>query len=187
MVARPRLLLAGVLVAAALEVAGCDRAAPAPPPSPTVAVSSPFGRADLDWIDRNIALNEHLLPLLELVPTHSGDPDAQALALQVQAFVQVELTTLRALHDQAGLPAQNPYRGRPAPGMVTPGQVAAAAKLAGEKFDAVAVRYLRAYLVETQRLARAEDDAGVEAQTRAFAMQVARTRAAAMTTLRNAS
>ena len=184
---RARRVLAGALVAAALAAPACDRTPAVPAARPSVAASSLFGSVDLAWINLNIAMNEQLLPLLELVPTRSGDPDVQALALQVQAFTDAELSTLRALHDQAGLPDENPYLGRPLPGIVTPEQVAAAAKLVGKKFDVVAVEYIRAHLVQSVSLAHSEEESGAEPQSRALALQIIRTRDAAMSTLQKAS
>ena len=181
----PRLLLVGLLATGG--PAGCKSSAPEAADTPAATTASQFGGTDLAWIEINIAMDEQLLPLLELVPQHSGSPDLQALALQVQAFTTAELTALRALRDQAGLPAANPHEGMEMPGMVTPQQVTDAQALTGEPFDADVVKVIEAHLEESQNLAESEDKSGVEPQTRALALQVLRTREVALTTAKSLS
>jgi len=181
----PRLLLVGLLATGG--PAGCKSSAPEAADTPAATTASQFGGTDLAWIEINIAMDEQLLPLLELVPQHSGSPDLQALALQVQAFTTAELSGLRALHDQARLPAVNPHTGMRMPGMVTPQQVTDAQALTGKHFDADVVKVIEAHLEESQNLAESEDKSGVEPQTRALALQVLRTREVALTTAKSLS
>ncbi|MCU7725113.1 DUF305 domain-containing protein [Actinoplanes sp. KI2] len=176
-----RLLLAGLL--ATTGPAGCRSSRPEADTIPAPTTATQFGGTDLAWIEINIAMDEQLLPLLGLVPRSSGSPGVQALALQVQAFTTAELSSLRALHDQAGLPAVNPHKGMEMPGMVTPQQVTDAQALFGKRFDADALKLIRAHLEQGQNLADSENKSGVEPQTRALALQVLRTRSAALTTL----
>jgi uncharacterized protein (DUF305 family) len=179
-----RVLLAGLL---ALGLAGCKDSAAEPVASPTPSTASQFGGTDLAWIEINIAMDEELLPLLELVPERSGSSDVQALAAQVQAFTNAELSALRALHDQAGLPAVNPHKGMPMPGMVTPQQVTDASALTGKNFDKAVLKALQAHLEQSQNLAGSEDKSGVEPQTRSLALQVLRTREVALSTVKQLS
>jgi uncharacterized protein (DUF305 family) len=183
--------IARVLLVVALlcvpGLAACNRAGGPPDAAPAVTTASQFGGTDLAWIEINIALDEELLPLLELVPQHSGSPEVQALALQVQAFTNAELTALRELHDQAGLPKVNPHKGMPMPGMVTPDMVSKAAKLTGKSFDTLVLKALQDHLDQSQDLASSEDKSGVEPQTRALALQVIRTRQAALSSMKSAS
>ena len=184
--------LSRVALAAVLCVAGCSTtpgSSPAPPASNAVApsVNAAFGGTDLAWIEINIAMDEQLLPLLDLVPQRSGSPDVQAVALQVKAFTEAELSTLRALHDQAGLPAVNPHEGMEMPGMVTPQQVTDAQALTGKNFDSTVLKAIQAHLEQSQNLAGSEDKSGVEPQTRALALQVLRTRDAALSTIKSLS
>jgi len=178
-----------MLLAIVLGVASCSTAPPggstfpSPASVPESSASSAFGGTDLAWIEINIAMDEHLLPLLQLVPTHSANPDVQALALQVKAFTEAELGILRQLHNEAGLPAVNPYEGTSMPGMVTAEQVTKAGEISGPVFDEIAVQQIRAHLEESQNLARSEDKSGVEQQTRGLALQVLRTRHQALLTL----
>lgn len=180
-----------VLLAALLSVAGCSTAPPGgttfpSPASVGQAVSTAFGGTDLAWIEITMAMDEQVLPLLNLAPTHSSDPDVQALALQVKAFTEAELGTLRLLHAEARLPAANPYKDTTMPGMVTAEQLTRATESSGPAFDEIALQHIKAYLEETQNLARSEDKSGVEPQTRALALQVLRTRHQALLTLQKA-
>jgi uncharacterized protein (DUF305 family) len=170
-----------LLTATLLSVTACgDSGSRTDPGTPTVAASSGapgfFGGTDLAWVEINIAMDEQLMPLLDLVPTHSASPDVKALAAQVRAFHQQELGTLRKLHDQARLPSENPHEGMPMPGMVTPDQVAEAAKATGAGFDTLLLTRLREHLTQGVSLARSEQKAGIEPQTLALAAQVLRNR-----------
>jgi uncharacterized protein (DUF305 family) len=178
--------IARVLLAGALLLTGCTNSAdPSATATPTTA--SQFGGTDLAWIELNLAMDEEILPLLDLVPTRSGSANVQALALQVQGFTIAELNVLRRLHDQAGLPAKNPHKGMPMPGMVTPEQVSEAAKLTGKPFDAFVVKAIEKHIEQSESLAESEDKSGVEPQTRSLASQIIRTRKLAGNTLTTAS
>jgi uncharacterized protein (DUF305 family) len=180
-----RLLLVGLVATAGL--AGCRSSQPEGTSTPPATTATQFGGTDLAWIEITIAMDEQLLPLLQLVPQRSGSPGVQALALQVQAFTTAELSSLRALHDQAGLPAVNPHEGMAMPGMVTPQQVTDAQALTGKRFDADVVKAIQGHLEQGQNLAESEDKSGVEPQTRALALQVLRTRDAALATAKSIS
>ena len=54
-------------------------------------------------------------------------------------------------------------------------------------FDAVVIKAIKAHLEQSQNLAESEDKSGVEPQTRALALQVLRTRDAALTTAKTIS
>ena len=160
------------LFTAALCLGGCDSgtAAAPPAPSPSVASSAPaFGGTDRAWVEITIAMNEELLPLLALAPERSGKAQVKALAADAEALTHRELATLYELHDAAGLPATNPHKGMPMPGMVTPQQVAEAAAETGPAFDALLVEHLRAHLDQGVKLATSEQRSGVEPRTRALA------------------
>jgi uncharacterized protein (DUF305 family) len=178
----------GCLLALLLGAAACDSATPSPPAAPAVTAGSAgssgfFGGTDLAWVEINIAMGEQLLPLLELAPTHSSDPEVRQLATDVAAANAQELTTLRALHDQAKLPSENPHKGMPMPGMVTPEQVTAAGKLSGPAFDKAFKEHLAAHFKQGLQLAESEKKAGVEPQTLALAAQVLSTREKYLPTL----
>jgi hypothetical protein len=150
-------------------VGGGGRPPPAtPPPSASVA----FGGTDAAWIELTVAMNEQVRPLLDLAPQRSGGRALPTLAGQVRAFVDTELSTLYRLHDEAGLPAQNPHEGMVMPGLVTTDQVARAATLRGTEFDAFAATTVREYLTHGADLARSELKNGQESRTKALAASV---------------
>jgi len=180
------------IVAVALGPAACA----ATPPSPAVATPSPsppaggmgvFGGTDLAWVEINIAMDEELLPLLALVPANGSDPGLKALSAEVTAVHEQELTALRGLHDQAKLPAENPHKGMPMPGMVTPEQVTKASATRGKAFDDLVRGQLEAHLRQGLKLAESERKAGVEPQTRALADRMHGTRELYLSRLEKAS
>ncbi|WP_067503264.1 DUF305 domain-containing protein [Actinoplanes sp. TFC3] len=131
-----------------------------------------FGGTDLAWIEITIAMDEELLPLLALVPANSQNDQLKALSADISAFHEAELTSLRALHDEAKLPAENPHKGMPMPGMVTPEQVSAATAEKGPAFDKLVVGHLRAHFDQGVNLAGSEGKAGIEPRTKALADNV---------------
>jgi hypothetical protein len=176
-----------VLLVGVLALAGCRAPGAAPASSETSGTASLFGGSDRSWIQITMAMDELLLPLLDLVPQRSGSPEVQALALQVQAVTDGELSVLRELQAQAGLPATNPYKSTPVEGMVTPDVVSRAATLTGPDFDKVVVDAIKGHLEQSRLLADGEGQTGVEPQTRALALQVERTREVALETAKKAS
>jgi len=168
------------LLAAALCLGGCDAGGPAGPAAPALppASSAPaFGGTDRAWVEITIAMGEQLLPLLALVTEHSKDPQVEALAADARALTERELETLYQLHDAAGLPAENPHKGMPMPGMVTPEQVAEATAATGPAFDALFLDHLAEHVEQGIRLATGEGRSGVEPRTRALAQRMIADRA----------
>jgi uncharacterized protein (DUF305 family) len=181
---RSTIPVAGLLavVTALTGVAGCDKSNDSSAP-PAVASSADFGGTDLAWIEITIAMDEQVEPLLALVPKQSRDAKVQALAQQVQAFTGTELTRLRALHDEAGLPAQNPHEGMPMPGVVSTDTVRKASTLSGPAFDKLVREQIVAHLKQGQSLAGSEEKAGTDQRTRALASDVIHTRTEALESL----
>ena len=185
MKANQRILLAAALTGTLLVLPGCSATTAAPPPAASPARSAvAFGGTDLAWLEINIAMDEELLPLLALASGQTRNPDVLALSAQVKAFTSTELSTLKALHDQAGLPAENPHEGMPMPGMVTPELVKQAAALRGAAFDTLLVKQIRAHLEQGSKLAESESKAGIEPQTLALAAQVIATRTKVLPTIK---
>ncbi|MEV6636071.1 DUF305 domain-containing protein [Actinoplanes sp. NPDC051470] len=165
----PRRTLAPALVLLMAGLCACDSpASPAVPPPPA-APSTSFGGTDRAWIEINIAMNEELTPLLELAGEQSRDNAVKGIASQVNDVNVRDLTELRALHDAAGLPAENPHKGMPMPGMVTPEVVTRAAAAEGAAFDQIFREQVRAHLDQGVKLAKSETTAGVEPRTKALA------------------
>ena len=172
-----RIAAAGCLLTLLFGAVACDTGSTAVPPAATASSAAPgsvgfFGGTDLAWVEITIAMNEEMLPLLDLVPTHSSDAEVKALAASVRALHDQELVTLHELHDQAKLPAENPHKGMPMPGMVTPEQVVQAAAVRGPAFDKLVIRHLRAHFEQGVKLAGSEVRAGVEPRTKALATDV---------------
>jgi uncharacterized protein (DUF305 family) len=174
----PRHVLACLLTTTLLGVSACGdsgsagaRATPAAATTPAGAAGS-FGGTDLAWVEINIAMDEQLLPLLELAPTHGANPAVRSLAAEVKAFHADELGSLRQLRDQAKLPTENPHEGMLMPGMVSAEEVAKAKTATAAAFDALLLKDLRAHFEQGVSLATSERKAGVEPQTLALAQRV---------------
>jgi uncharacterized protein (DUF305 family) len=186
MVHSSRHVLVCAMTATALFAgAACGEATPATTPATTAgtpaapaASGAPgaFGGTDLAWVEITIAMNEQLLPLLALAPANSASPAARKLAADVKASTTAELADLGKLRDQAKLPTENPHEGMPMPGMVTPEQVAQAAKTKGAGFDSLLTLHLKGTFEQGVSLATSETKAGIEPQTLALAKQVLKTR-----------
>jgi uncharacterized protein (DUF305 family) len=151
---------------------GSGTSTTAAPPVASSSAAGFFGGTDLAWVEITIAMNEELLPLLDLAPAHASDPGLKALAAEVRATHEQELSTLRGLHDEARLPAENPHKGMPMPGMVTPEQVAQAAATRGAAFDKLLAQHLEAHLEQGVKLAESEGKAGLEPRTKDLAARV---------------
>ncbi len=172
----PRILLAGALAAGLLGAGGCGAARGTAPTVASPAATAAFGGTDLAWVEINIAMNEELLPLLELTPARSSNAALKRLSAQVEAFTGEELGTLRRLHDEAGLPSENPHKGMPMPGMVTPSLVAQAAAQHGAGFDKTLTTALREHLEQGRQLATSERSAGAETRTKELAARILESR-----------
>lgn len=103
-------------------VGGCATSNPSTSASASTAVSS-FTATDRAWIEINIAMDEQLVPMLNLVDGHTGSAAVRDLGKKADASTKSELSDLRRLHDQAGLPAENPHKGMEMPGMVSSNQI----------------------------------------------------------------
>jgi uncharacterized protein (DUF305 family) len=182
---RAAIPVAGLLVLGTTltGVAGCAKEKPpttVPTAVPTTVPTAGFGGTDLAWIEITIAMDEQVEPLLALVPNRSRDARVQAAAQQVQAFTGAELTRLRALHDEAGLPSENPHEGMPMPGLVSAETVQKASALSGTAFDQLVREQIKDHLKQGQNLAESEEKAGTEQRTRALAADVIHTRTEAL-------
>jgi uncharacterized protein (DUF305 family) len=162
-------------VAVVLLLAGCGvrQAEKTPAPAP----ASTFGGTDLAWIEIMLAMNEQVVPLLDAVPARAGGAATRDLAATVRVFTEAELPELRALHDLAGLPAENQHVGMPMPGMVTGTDLATMTALSGPAFDEAASGKLTEAIEQAVTLARSEQEHGIDPRTRALAGEVLAARA----------
>ncbi|TWG12245.1 DUF305 domain-containing protein [Actinoplanes teichomyceticus] len=183
--ANSRPFVAALLAAGFLAVAGCGTTRDTPGPVAAASTAPPasataFGGTDRAWLEITIAMDEELLPLLDLAPANAADPALRRVAEQVRALTVAELDTLRRLHDEAGLPSANPHKGMPMPGMVTPSLVAEAATRRGPGFDRLLATSLREHLRQGRQLAGSEQTAGVETRTKKLAASIVENRTAAL-------
>ncbi|MDP9818920.1 DUF305 domain-containing protein [Spirilliplanes yamanashiensis] len=173
-------------------VAGCG-GSPAPtasptaaaPPSATAGPAAPAGSAagrlngtDTAWLQLTIAMDEALVPLLDLAPRQSADAAVRALAADVRADHVAALAALRGIRDAAGLGGANPHAGHRMPGMVTPDVVAAAGRATGPAFDVLLRDALLGHLDQCVRVAAGEREAGADPEVRRWAGRIAADRAA---------
>jgi uncharacterized protein (DUF305 family) len=152
---------------------GLDSHSGNPPASTsTPNAASSFTATDRAWIEITMAMDEQLVPLLDLVDSHTGSAAVRDLGEKADASTKSELSDLRRLHDQAGLPAENPHKGMEMPGMVSANQVAHAGALREADFDDYFKKCLRDHLAQTGRLALGEKSSGKEPQTVSLASRV---------------
>ncbi len=138
--------------------------------APTAASS--FTTTDRAWLEITIAMDEQLVPMLDLVDSHTGTAAVRDLGEKADASTKSELLDLRRLYDQAGLPAENPHKGMEMPGMVSSNQLTHAGALREADFDDYFKKCLRDHLDQKKRLALGEKSSGKEPQTVSLASRV---------------
>jgi hypothetical protein len=163
------------VLTAAVLLTGCG-AAPAAAPAPVSPAT--FGGTDRAWIEITLAMNEQVVPLLDVVPGRADGAAARDLAARVRVWTEAELPELRALHALAGLPAENQHVGMPMPGMVTETELAAMTELSGPAFDDAATAELDEVVAQAITLARSEQENGTDPRTRALAARMLAARTA---------
>ncbi len=128
-----------------------------------------FNGTDIAWVQLMIAMNEQVLPLLDLTTGELRTP-----AMTVRAGHVDELTRLKALRKQAGLSEANPHAGHVMPGLVTEEDVRASAtdktRLVSEVIEHLEQRILLAKGVSSsgtskgvKSLAQAIEQASIDA------------------------
>lgn len=172
------------LLMTAMLVAGCaggpsrTTGDAAPQPSAPIAASptaGAFSPTDIAWLQLTAAMTQRLLPVLDLVPTHTTDPIWRRLAARVQASTRADLNRSRDLLTQAGAPTTNPHEGHDMPGMITADELAVLRSASGRTFQRLLAAHLRAHLAQAVTIAAAEQRAGVHPDTTALATAVIRT------------
>ncbi len=163
-------LFAGLGIVGVLCLGGCVTGSDSPPATSDAASS--FTATDRAWIEITTAMDEQLVPLLDLVGSRTGSAAVRELGAQAGAATKAQLSDLRRLHDQAGLPAENPHQGMEMPGMVSPAQMTHAGALRDAEFDSYFKKCLRDHLEQTGRLALGEKSSGTEPQTVSLAARV---------------
>ncbi|MEK8104881.1 DUF305 domain-containing protein [Micromonospora sp. M12] len=132
-----------------------------PPAGPVPSVSSVglFSPTDIAWLQLTVALDERVLPVLDMVPIRTTDPAWQGFAARVSSAHRAELRTARRLLAESGAPATNPHEGHDMPGMVTVQELAALRSVNDVAFHQLAGKHVRAHLAQAVRIAAAEQRA----------------------------
>ncbi|MDG4821854.1 DUF305 domain-containing protein [Asanoa sp. WMMD1127] len=142
-------------------------------PGPGSSGSAGPNTTDIAWLQLLIAMNERLLPVLDLVPSRSGDPAVQLYASVARRSRQTELDSLRKLAAGLTLP-ENEHLKHDMPGMPTEAQRAALTKLTGKEFDRGFAAAMIAHLDQASRLCAGERNAGADPAFRSLAETIAR-------------
>ncbi|MFJ5266389.1 DUF305 domain-containing protein [Streptomyces sp. NPDC088387] len=181
----PRLVVA--LLCVLLTVSGCagspSRAgtpprtagttgSPADTSSPAATATGTFSTTDIAWLQLLIAMDDQNGLVLGLVPRRGGDPALKTWAAGVARDNRAQLSTLRELLAQAGVPDSNPHEGHDMPGMVTGDELRALEDASGAPFDRLLRAALRDHLGHAEHLSRAERANGSDTRVTGFAATV---------------
>ncbi|MGW5747329.1 DUF305 domain-containing protein [Amycolatopsis sp. NPDC003861] len=162
----------GLAIVGMVFAGGCAAGLHGQSENPSVPIAASYTTTDRAWIEITIAMDEQLVPLLALVDSRTGTAAVRDLGKKADASTKSELLELRRLHDQAGLPAENPHKGMEMPGMVSSNQVTQAGALRDTGFDNYFKKCLRDHLDQKKRLALGEKSSGKEPQTVSLASRV---------------
>ncbi|GAA2632625.1 DUF305 domain-containing protein [Dactylosporangium fulvum] len=135
-----------------------------------------FGGTDLAWIELMIPMDEQALPVLDLLAQRAADPELAKVAVGLRTVYDAELPKLRALGQQAAIPADNPHKGHKMPGLVDADRLASIRDATGAEFERQAVECLREHLDQLASLAKSELRNGTSPAVKAVAQTVADTR-----------
>ncbi|MEU7919003.1 DUF305 domain-containing protein [Micromonospora zamorensis] len=183
------------LFLAALLVTACATGSPTTTAPSTAATAEPsgsvspsgsaslFSPTDVAWLQLTVAMNERLLPVLDMVPSRTTDPGWQTFATRLGTAHRADLSTARRLLAESGAPATNPHEGHDMPGMVTEQELTTLRSTAGVAFQRLAGQHVRAHLQQAVRIAAAEQRNGVDPATTALAAEVVRAGDAELTRL----
>ncbi|WP_327287486.1 DUF305 domain-containing protein [Streptomyces sp. NBC_01198] len=188
--------VAAALLAATL-VAGCSaEAASVPAPQgATSAVPSATGTGgarqldptDLAWAQLLKPMDEQVMAMVQLAPSHAAAPAVRQLAQRISPDVAAELASLDGLLRSAGQdPAVNVHEGHHMPGMMTVDELTSLGESQGAAFDRLFLRRLRDHGEQAARLAALEGQAGSDPASRALARTIAAARAGQLAALTKA-
>ncbi|MET7669644.1 DUF305 domain-containing protein [Micromonospora luteifusca] len=183
------------LFLAALLVTACATGSPTTTAPPTAAAAGPsgsvspsgsaslFSPTDVAWLQLTVAMNERLLPVLDMVPNRTTDPAWRTFAARLGTAHRADLSTARRLLAESGAPATNPHEGHDMPGMVTEQELTTLRSATAVAFERLAGQHVRAHLQQAVRIATAEQRNGVYPATTALATEVVRAGDAELTRL----
>lgn len=165
-----RTALAGVAaVAAALTLAGCSGAAPAPsagaPPAATTQAPAAPAEADVAFVRGMTPHHEQALQMTALATDRASDPQVKTLATEISAAQQPEITTMRGWLSARGLPATDPaHAGHSMSGMLDATALDRLAAARGPAFDRLFLEQMIAHHTGAIEMARAEIGSGRDPQ-----------------------
>lgn len=163
------------IVVLAVLVAGLgacrEPATTATPPPATAPTPAPTpNTTDLAWLQLLLAMNERLVPVLDLATGRTEDPAVARRAKDARAARTAELEQLRRL--TTTLPTENPHAGHDMPGMTTADQRAALTRSRGADFDRKLTAAVQAHLDQAIRLCTGEQTAGADPSFRHAARKI---------------
>ncbi|MFF0151618.1 DUF305 domain-containing protein [Micromonospora sp. NPDC005203] len=197
----------GLCLAALLLVTACTSGSPTEPAVSTTSTTSTaattasaaplgsgsasgstglFSATDIAWLQLTVAMNERLLPVLDVVSSRTTDPAWLTFAARLGTAHRADLSTARRLLAESGAPATNPHEGHDMPGMVTDEELAALRSVTGVAFQRRAGQHVRAHLNQAVRIATAEQRVGAHPATTTLASAVVRTANTGLTWLMRA-
>lgn len=145
-------------------------------PAPAGSVNA----TDLAWLQLMIAMDERVLPLLDVGASRGHAPAVRQLAGKLRDAHVTELARLRS----AGPAADNPHAGHDMPGMVTAAELARLRSARGPTFDALFTDHLGAHLRQSLSVTRSEQLYGADSRVKALAAAIERTRLTQLPLLR---
>ncbi|MEU8386370.1 DUF305 domain-containing protein, partial [Streptosporangium sp. NPDC048865] len=113
-------------------------------------------------------------------------PPVRDLDVVATENVDDRRTTLRKLRDllrRSGVPESNEHEGHDIPGMVIPADFAALKRADGAAFDRLFTKDAREYLTQSVLVAKSEQKAGTDQETRAFAAAMEKNHSGQLTRL----
>jgi uncharacterized protein (DUF305 family) len=179
---RPGAALVVVVLAVACVSCAEQRQSLRPGSTPAV-VTTVLGGTDAAWTQLMIPMTAQVVTLLELTTTRARNAELAMLATQLDTDYRSELLRLRTLLARAGLTPTNEHDGHDLPGMITAADLTVIGVRTGADFDALVVANLREEMEQSIRLARSEQQAGQNAECKAIAAAIEKTRAISLNRL----
>jgi uncharacterized protein (DUF305 family) len=160
---------------------GSPAGGPERSPAPLMA-SATLNATDVAFIELMIPMNEHALPLLDVLTTDRVT-SLRNVASALGTTYRAEVTTLRAALAADGVVEQDPHAGMDMPGFITQAQLARISSSTGAGREAAARDALCAHLNQSLVVARGELTAGNDAATRTIATVMVATRSEYLATV----
>jgi uncharacterized protein (DUF305 family) len=179
------------VVLCALAVSGCTISErPSGPAEPSSMVSGPsasshhagprrgdgtdstggLNATDIGWIQLTIAMDDQARYILELAAERGGNRHLKAWAAGTAERHREQLTVLRALLAEAGLPDDNPHEGHDMPGMVNARELHALKTAHGPRFDRLLRSAMLEHLDQSHKLAAAVQKTDADAEVKKVAL-----------------